>query len=197
MKKVNEMNQSPVFSILTYRYKTQDEVAARVGMLGKQPMKPSSHGYEKYGDVPIIEAAAKQAKEFLSPRHKNAAISLMAIVLAANRNYNRQVEPHVSRMRQNWPSLTLAELKCMVAANNFIQFKDIWGHKDQKKYDVLRQMIDVSLSLATQPDWSDYDRMHAWAKEVSIVRSYWQDQKCRYSHFPTFAHQFWHRHCKT
>jgi hypothetical protein len=161
----------PEFSILNFRCKLPREVAAVVHTLGNSPMRPSSHGFDLFGPVPIIEAARRQAERFLTQEsYRNAAISLMDVVLAANRDYNKQVEPHVTRMRRTWPQLTLAELKNMIAARDYIQFKDVWGHKDQKKYELLRQLVDAALELPTQHDWSDYDRLHAWAGRASVAR---------------------------
>jgi hypothetical protein len=158
------------FSILNYRHKTPAEVAAMVRTLGDFPMRQSSHGFELYGSVPIIEAARCQAERFLSQQsYRNAAIALMDVVLAANRDYNKQVEPHVTRMRKAWPQLTLAELKNWIDASDYVQFKDIWGHKDQKKFAVLGALVDAALALPTKPGWSDYDRLHAWAMNASLT----------------------------
>lgn len=164
------MNKANKFSILNYRHKTPAEVSAMVRTLGKLPMRPSSHGFEDYGTAPIIEAARSQSERFLTQQNnRNAAIALMDVVLAANRNYNRQVEPQVTRMRQAWPLLTLSELKAWIGARDYVQFKDIWGHKDQKKYSVLGALVDAALALPNQPNWSDYDRLHDWATKASLA----------------------------
>lgn len=137
--------------------------------LGSKPLRKSSHGFELFGAIPIIDAAVKQVERFRSDKaYRNAAISLMNVVLAANRAYNKQVEPHVRRMRETWPNMTLVELQAMIAEHDFVQFSNIWGHVDEKKFEILRELVNAALDLPTQPGWSDYDRLHAWAGRAAL-----------------------------
>lgn len=145
------------------------EIKEIVKRLGDQPMVENSHGFEKYGTIKIIDAAEKQAKEFLYNEDKNAALTLMGVVLAANRNYNKQVQPHLERMKNEYPALTFKELQSMLLQKDYVEFGDIWGHKDKKKYDTLKALVGKILA-ANNPSTAldDFKIMKKWAENSDL-----------------------------
>lgn len=150
-----------------------DKIVRIVEQLGNAKMKPSSHGYEKYPGFKIIDAAIAQSREFLekSEQDKNAAVTLMDVVLAANRNYNRQVEPHVRRMRTKYPDLTFKGLHNLLASQDYVGFKNVWGHRDEKKYNTLKALVDAIIVMKkANPELSDWEIMRRWAEDASVER---------------------------
>lgn len=148
-----------------------DKIVGIVKRLGNAKMKPSSHGYEKYAEFNIFDAAIAQSKEFLenSEQDKNAAVTLMGVVLAANRNYNRQVEPHVRRMRTKYPDLTFEGLHNLLTSHDYKEFKNVWGHQDDKKYNTLRALVDAIIAMKeANPDLSDWKLMSRWAEKAVV-----------------------------
>jgi len=89
-------------------YKTQSEIKEIVERLGNEPMRKSSHGFNDYGTMKIIDAAKEQAKRFLENENKeDVAIRVMSVVLGANRNWEKQVQPHLDRMKKRIPQVNL------------------------------------------------------------------------------------------
>ena len=156
-------------SYLILKYKTQDEVIAGVNRLSGQVMREGSHGYEIFGEVPIMTAALAQVEVNLANNPASCpAIKLMAVILAANRNFNRQVAPHVKKMSKKYSNLTLIQLKKMIESMSHIDFKSVWGHSDLKKFNLLRDVVDSFLDMA-KPGQSDHDVISEWAKKTNLA----------------------------
>ncbi len=154
-------------SFLITRHKSPDEIKAVVTRLGAATMRPSSHGYKDFGQVSILEAAKKQAGINLSNGDSTpAAIRVIAVVLAANRDYNKQVEPHVKRMANEMPHLTFERLHKLVASTNYVEFKKVWGHKDEKKFNLLSDLLNA-IEQFMGTGQSDLDAMTQWAKAAN------------------------------
>lgn len=154
-------------TILNCRYKTPQDVADCVQRLGNQLMRKGSQGYDKFGAIPIIDAARAQANQFSQSYCLNTAITLMDVVLSANRNHEKQVKPHIERLRQgDYGKLTLSELKTLIAESVYHQF--IWHHADEKKFLLLKELVDAFLSLPTPTGCTDYERLKSWAESASL-----------------------------
>ena len=150
-------------------YKTKTEIKKIVQKLGSNLMMPKSHGYNENIGKTIIEAAKIQADHFLNQvDERNSAISLMAVILAANRNYNRQVDSHVKNMRQRFPKITFLELQDELDNRDYEEFRDIWGHKDEKKYNILASLVKRILSLQRLTSWEDLELMKNWAQSAKL-----------------------------
>ena len=177
------------FSILNYTHKTDADLVKTVQKLGGHRMRVSSHGFEIFGEVRIIEAARKQAATFAGNFGKdNAAIMLMSVVLAANRNFNKQVQPHVQKLHDRHPNLTFRELSNILSVMDYRQFKDVWGHKDKKKYETLTSIVQSVLMLDSGAI-NDYGIMRNWAANAKLnERKKDPIGRLRYVGIATFQH---------
>ncbi|OAI08781.1 hypothetical protein [Methylomonas methanica] len=139
--------------------KTAAEINDIVERLGNSPMKEKSHGIHKFKGMKIIDAAKNQAADFLNvERHIIPAITLMDVVLAANRDYNRQVQPHIARIKEDYTHLTFKDLQKMLSTKDYKEFKNVWGHKDEKKYNTLKTLVEKILTLGDSVSINeDYD----------------------------------------
>src|SRR4051812_32557975 len=89
-------------------------VKKKVAQLGNSLMTSFSQGYQN-GTETTIFASAKQnsmAYTFYSKRHP--AVALIDVILAANRDYNKQVDKHVKRLREEYPNMTFTELNKLI-----------------------------------------------------------------------------------
>lgn len=150
-------------------YKTESEIKKIVKTLGSHLMVGDSHGYKKNSPETIIESAKKSADDYLNLVDKrNAAVSLMTVILAANRSWMRQVEPHVKIMEQNFSKMKFEHLQDKLDTKNYVEFQEIWGHKDEKKYDTLASIVKKILSLQKLTSWSDRKLMKTWAQNAQL-----------------------------
>ncbi len=157
------------YLICSYLHKTEKAITEAVAVLGNKEMKPLSHGYEKYPDLTILAAARNQAEEFLEQKvRNNAAINMMAVILAANRSYQTHVEPRVRIMYEKFPAITISELKDMLSSMDFIQFRQVWGHKDEKKYNTLKSLINKIIAFKSEHD-DDSETMKKWAAAANVA----------------------------
>ena len=134
-----------------------------IDRLGDAVLQPSAHGFARFGPVPIREAAGIQAAELLRGGGRDsAAIRLLLVVLSANRNYNRQVRPHLDRIRSTTPRLTIQELHELWCRSTFAGFKAFWGHADARKFALLGALLDriATLRLPAEDDDAVLER---WA----------------------------------
>jgi hypothetical protein len=52
---------------------------------------------------------------------------------------------------------------------NYIEFKEVWGHKDEKKYEILKELISAIFKLGNpKSKEEDFLLMKDWAKNSSI-----------------------------
>ncbi|QNB06078.1 hypothetical protein G5S34_04345 [Herbaspirillum frisingense] len=149
----------------------RSEVSKIFNRLCEAPMMPSSHGKREGVEESIIAAARRSAEEYSTNPRKSPAISIMDVILAANRGYERQVRRHVEAMRGKFPSLTLKALqKKANEAKDYLAFQDVWGHKDEKKFTLLKDMLDCIVPWLGKKDSveNDYAVMSKWAQDTSL-----------------------------
>ncbi len=159
-------------------HKTVEETIRIVECLCAAPMKERSHGWDKYKGLSIGQAAKAQADETLAQTTDTCpAISLMSVVLAANRAYERQVKPHIDKLKahETYRTLTLIALKKLLDQKDHIQFKTVWGHADKRKQTTLKQLVERFLALypaALREDQhsvhEDRFQLNSWAKQSSL-----------------------------
>lgn len=141
--------------------KTPKQIVQIVRELGSKTMRPSSHGYSRYGAIPIIDAAQMQIEA--TKQEKNAAIAVVGVVLGANRKWEKVVHPNLERMRATFPNLSFDQLRRMAAEKTWEEFKEVWGHRDEKKYRVLKQILDQIHKYKQQyPGKTDLQLMRTW-----------------------------------
>ncbi len=150
--------------------KSDAQVKEIVERLGNALMLPKSHGYEKYLGKRIVEAAEKQTTE-LQNSQKNAAIAVMGVVLGANRDWNRQVKKYLERMTADEAikNITFRQLLDKMQATNFQDFKAIWGHRDEKKFNTLKSLLEQILIFGElHPALNDVSLMKEWAETSKL-----------------------------
>lgn len=148
---------------------TNEKIVKIVRRIGNSTMTASSHGNDKYPGWKIIDAARDQAKTYKDLGKENPAVSLMMVVLAANRNYNRAVAPHVKRLRNDYPDLTFKKLQNMLEKHDYREFGTIWGHEDEKKYCTLKMLVEAIIKMKKSiPGSNDWGVMHHWASNSNL-----------------------------
>ena len=150
--------------------KSDAQIKEIIERLGNALMAPKSHGYEKYVGKRIVEAAEEQMTE-LQDSQKNAAIAVMGVVLGANRDWQRQVAKHLVRMRADEAikNITFRQLLDKLQATNYKDFKSIWGHSDEKKFDTLKSLVEQILIFgAVHPELNDVALMKEWAGTAKL-----------------------------
>lgn len=151
--------------------KTEKEVIEIVKKLSVCPLTPSSHGYAEYNSISIGEASQKSIKKYNSKALTRPAVALLDVVLAANRNYNKVVEPKIKHILENSDISTFKQLEKFIKENTVEEFYKFWGHKDNKKYSVLKAILLAinELKKIYKID-DDYQLMNNWAKNVDYTK---------------------------
>ena len=150
-----------------------DKITTIVSLLGAKKMQKSSMGYDPLNPKQtILEAAKKNAANYTSKSKQSPAISLMNVVLAANRNYNLQVVNNINKVKIDYPGLTVKELETLLRTEfrTSEELKKMWGHDDANKHEVLTALVkEIRIMDKTSTSIeSDYEVMRKWAKSVSV-----------------------------
>lgn len=158
------------FSVIDHMPK--DKIVLKVNDLGKHKLTKTGHGYQTYKDSLISLAAHYSAKNYTNKTKKSHAIALIEVVLSANRNYNKVVEPNINCIRKNYPELvTFNDLQKFIKETSQASFYKFWGHEDEKKYDTLKDILKAFSKLRLQyPQHAsnDFKLMQAWAKDACV-----------------------------
>lgn len=151
---------------------TDQEIIKIVKKLGQCKMRPSSHGYDKTlkGET-ILCAATKQLK---NPKSEmNAAIAVMGVVLGANRNWEKVVAPNLERLRtEKYSQLTFSELQKMLKKMDFKEFEEVWGHRDERKYSVLSELVEKIIIFSKRVEnanLKDVQLMKSWVEKFKLA----------------------------
>lgn len=139
-----------------------------VQSLANKPMTIFSQGFKNENEK-IITSAIANAGNYTYFSKLHPAIALMDVVLAANRNYRRQVEEHIKRMREQFADLTLLELKKKIENNDYKSFKQIWGHADEKKFLTLKRILEKVFEQANPTSKEeDFEVLKDWATKSNL-----------------------------
>jgi hypothetical protein len=153
---------------------TKSQITSIVNELGKAKLTETGQGYETFKDCLISLAANKSAHDYTKKAKQSPAISLIEVVLSANRNYNLIVEPRVNCLRVKYPHLkSFKELHKLIQTKSEKEFYDFWDYKDIKKYNTLKSILNVISELRTQYPQAaedDYKLMHTWAEKVNLTK---------------------------
>lgn len=144
------------------------EIKKTLARLENSLMTEGSHGYNDYKDLSILDASIKQVEKWTQVR--NSAIAVIGIILGANRNWERVVQPNLEKIKSGrHQNLTFDDLQSLLKTHNYVEFANIWGHKDEKKYNTLSQLVSAILELKSKsPAANDYELMSAWAKAAKL-----------------------------
>ena len=158
------------FDIRTY--KKENEICKIVEELGSHILTETSHTFKTFGSITILEAAKKSALKYSNKAKEKPAIVLIHIVLAANRNYNKVVEPNIRKIEENYPELkSIKDLENLLKRKTKKEFFLFWGHKDEKKYKTLTLLLEriQKLKKVYKEVNSDYKIINKWAQNANIL----------------------------
>jgi len=128
------------------------------------------HGYKDYPGKSILEAASMQVNK--KKAENNAAIALIGVVLGANRNWEQAVQPKLDALKssEEYKEMTFEDLQQLLEKYDYVGFKAIWGHKDERKYNTLKELVKRILTIAkANPQLkTDFDVMSGWAKDAKL-----------------------------
>jgi len=154
-------------------YKNEFEINDIVTQLGNEKLKSTGHGFRDFGPILIIDAANQSTKNYTENVVKKPAIGLISVVLAANRNYNKVVEPNLIRIEKDYPDLkTFQQLSEIIKTKSEKEFFEFWGHKDKKKYNTLVKLlstIENDLRKSYPNAKNDFELMKSWGNDVDLM----------------------------
>ncbi len=158
------------FDILDYT--TTNDILKVLNRLGTQNLTPTGHGFEIFGATPIRQAAEQSTLTYTDKSKEKPAIALLSVILAANREYNKVVEPNLRRIERDYPDLkTFQQLSEILTNKGREEFYSFWGHKDEKKYKTLSNVLDkideLRKKYSTAKD--DFDLMNQWGTNADLL----------------------------
>lgn len=147
----------------------EEKVKHVLTRISNSKLKENSHLFPYYGPVPIrqaVEDCLKNGKE----EDSYPAIILIRVVLAANRNYNKHVRKNLENIKAKYPNLkSFADLNNLLKSKSREEFYELWGHKNQKKYDTLKNLLKAAETLREKYGiQDDFRLMKKWAEDVNI-----------------------------
>jgi hypothetical protein len=133
-------------------------------------LNEKAHSFPTYGPISIGESVERSLDSFKSNRGKNAAITLLSVILAANRNYNKVVEPNIKRIKKEYPKLkSLEDLQELIKKMSKREFFSFWGHKDKKKYATLKLVLNAYSELKKiYSAKNSFSIMRKWAENADV-----------------------------
>jgi hypothetical protein len=81
-------------------YKKENEILEILERIGEKKLTKTAHTFDKYGEMSILESSLKLTTNCSEDTKLRPAIGLISVVLAANRNYNKVVEPNIKRIEK-------------------------------------------------------------------------------------------------
>ena len=147
-------------------------VSATIARLGSAAMTKTAHGYCKDANETVREAAERGTRDYTKNSRSSSAIAIMDVILAANRDYNKQVKGKIEHIRQRHPLLTIKRLAKMVEeAGTAKEFQSTWGHNDAGKFQVLKDVLAVFMPRLGKNDSPDHDFaiLAAWAERAELM----------------------------
>lgn len=142
-----------------------------VNRLGEKDLRPGSHLYARHNGKTILEAAKISANNYSNKAKNKPAIQLIEVVLAANRSYTKHVEKQIKALEENKPTLiNFSDLEELINTETKEAFYSLWGHNNEKKYRLLKDLLQ-SIKLLKERyghEYSDYDLMHRWAVDANL-----------------------------
>jgi hypothetical protein len=150
-------------------YKDMDEIKSIVNGIGEYPLTKSSHGYPDVGAIKIIEASKSSTTNYSERSKTRPAISIIDVVLAANRNYNKVVAPNIKRIEESDLN-SIEDLKRLIDSKSKEEFFKYWGHKDNKKFEVLLSILSSfdEITKLYYNSISEFEFLNKWALNADI-----------------------------
>lgn len=156
---------------MKYFENKEEFVKRRVFEIGSMPLKEGSHLFADFPGKSIKEATSECLSREISSV-KNPAIIFLRVVLAANRNYNKHVRKNIERIETQYPSLrSFEDLERLLNSQSKEEFFQLWGHKNDRKYNVLVNLLIAAKVLKSiYKIEDDYELMNRWATDVNLER---------------------------
>ncbi|MBR9923141.1 MAG: hypothetical protein GYB31_20115 [Bacteroidetes bacterium] len=151
---------------------SKEKIVEILERIGKEPLTKTGHGFEIYGNTSIKEAAEKSTLDYTNKYRTKPAIGILSVVLAANRNYNKVVEPNLKKIEAEKPNLKrLDQLSNFIIEKTQDEFYTFWGHKDEKKYNTLKNILAAIEKLRKKyPNAeNDFALMNKWATDADLL----------------------------
>lgn len=150
-------------------YLTEATIKQTVDQLGSNKLKPTSHLYPRMGDVTIIEASKIHAKDYTDHSKQRPAVSLIEVVLSANRSYVRHVLPNIIRIKNDSDIASFKDLTNLIDLIGVDSFYKFWGHRHAQKFSVLINVLNAADQLKHKYKIEDdYEVMNRWANDVDV-----------------------------
>lgn len=149
----------------------EKKVKQILNRISQSNLKENSHLFPDYGAIKILDAAedclTNGKKEDSYP-----AIIFLRVVLAANRNYNKHVRKNIERIQTEYPQLkSFEELDNLINSMSTNDFYKLWGHKNLRKYNVLKNLLKATETLRSKYQIEDdFSLMKTWAENVDIKK---------------------------
>ncbi|MFC3032684.1 hypothetical protein ACFOEE_09140 [Pseudoalteromonas fenneropenaei] len=148
---------------------TKADILKKLKEVGSKPLTVTSHSYEKYGAITIAKAAKKSLSSIGRKGTEKPAIGIIEVILSANRDYNKVVLPNLKRIEKLHPNLkSVKQLENLLKRTSKEDFFELWGHRDNKKYETLCEIIKAINAMRKSKSESDYDTIHKWAINVDL-----------------------------
>lgn len=150
---------------------SETEILKKLEHIGKQNLTSTGHGHQQFGSIPISESSQRSTLNYSDRFKKKPAIGVIEVVLAANRNFNKVVEPYVKKIETEYPHLkNFKDLQDILNSKTKEEFYSFWGHKDEKKYNTLTKIILSIEELKKQNPTiaDDYTLMNNWGTKADL-----------------------------
>lgn len=149
---------------------SDSEIKEKVFEMGAEPLTRTSHLFQEYGEISILEASRKNTPNYTKLGKERPAVKLIEVILAANRNYNKVVRPRVDHISKETDLTSFNQLISKMSGTPLEEFYSFWDYKDHKKYTVLKEILEriPLLRIKYQTATSDYDLMNHWANDVEL-----------------------------
>jgi hypothetical protein len=148
---------------------TEEKIKNTINQLGQHKLKPTSHLYPQLGAVTILEAAQLHSMDYTDYSKQRPAVSLIEVVLSANRSYVRHVLPNIIRIKNNSDIASFKDLTNLIDLIGIDAFYKFWGHRHAQKFSVLINVLNAADHLKYKYKIEDdYEVMNKWANEVDV-----------------------------
>ncbi len=146
----------------------KNEIKEIVTTLEEKELKLSSHLYKRFPGKLIGEASDVFSNEYSREAEERPGLVLLSTILAAHRNYTKQVEPQINRIRQ-MDFYSFEDLKHKT--KDFNEFSIFAGMRDLEKYTIIIKLLDTIDKMKIQyGETNDYDVMKKWALKADYKK---------------------------
>jgi|GEM_PF-1847991 hypothetical protein len=148
---------------------SESEVKQITNRIMNCKLTETSHLFMRYPNKTIGEAALMFSPEYSQEAKKRPGLVLLSVILAAHRNYTKQVEPQLNRIRK-LPFSSFKDLRNELASIN--RFVNFCGMNEEHKYHILRQLLDEIDKLKVKTGiHDDYSIVNHWAQKADYMNA--------------------------